>query len=220
MQRSKEDMSEETFNRVLYWLKRFEQNIVHLQMVGESTLHPRLIEYIEKTSEIVPRVCLSTNGISVTREMLLGMKQAGLWRLTVSIHRPEVAQRVIQMCQEIKLRSEWGTGPINNHTWAGQVSTPLLSPDKPFCGFLEQQQVLVLSDGRVVACSMDAEGISSRGLSVWNDLTEVYFRPYSLCLTCHHKIPEDLFPYWREKVEKDLTRPAAGKLIPLPVVKR
>lgn len=213
MKRDKIDMPEHVFQQVLFWLEKFKQDIIHLQMIGESTLHPDLLSYIERIHELVPTVNLSTNGVGVTRELIRGMKESGLNRLTVSIHRPEVAQLVIKMCQEEGLTNEWGTGPINNHTWAGQVSTPMLSDHKPLCDFLLQSSAVVLSDGRVVACCLDAEGISSNGLSVWNDLTSVRFRPYKLCQGCHHRIPEEVFPGWQKELELNPNRAAAGRYI-------
>jgi hypothetical protein len=193
-------MPEAVFARVLYWLREFRQDTVHLHHFGESTLHPRFLEYVDRISDVVAGVYVSSNGVGVTRELVRGMKLAGLTRLALSIHRPEVVQRVARWCEDEGLPYEWATGAIiGTHNWAGQVEGR--NTVTYACHFLEDDKCVVLSDGRLVACCIDAEGESARG-SVFDDLRAVAFAPFRLCASCHHVVPEDKFPGWRGTLER------------------
>lgn len=206
MARAKADMTEETFERVLYWLREFKQDVVNLHHFGESTMHPKFIEYLDRVSDIVPVVAVSSNGVGVTRQMVRDMKRAGLDNLGLSIHRPEVVQKVAQMCIDEGLPYNWASGPISApHNWAGQVKGIKNSTwaESFMCQFLIDQSCIIFQDGRVGTCCIDAEGIVDLG-TVWDDLRKVSLTPFKLCLTCHQQIPEELFPNWRKKVVEEL----------------
>lgn len=204
MRRKKEDMADDVFERVLYWMGEFKQQTIHLHHFGESTLHPKFIEWVDRISDIVPDVRVSSNGVGVTREMVRGMKDAGLAMLSLSIHRPEVVQKVAEFCIDEGLPYEWASGPLSApHNWAGQVEGRNSEWAKTYpCQFLIEQACVVLADGRVANCCIDAEGISAQG-SVFDDLRQMDLRPFSLCASCHHFIPEGLFPGWREEVARE-----------------
>lgn len=217
MRREKADMPEAVFARVLYWLREFRQASVHLHHFGESTLHPRFLEYVDRISDVVPDVRLSSNGVGVTPELVRGMKRAGLTRLSLSVHRPEVVRIVAGWCDDLGMAWDYAAGAIiGTHNWAGQVEgrNTVSYP----CHFLEDDKCVVLADGRLVACCIDAEGESARG-SVFDDLREIAFAPFRLCASCHHVVPEAKFPGWRRALERiplaessiQLTRPQSGR---------
>lgn len=202
MLRDKKDMSREIFDRVLYWLEKFQQPDLHMHNFGESTLHPDLVEYVRDVKRFVPFVGLSSNGVGVKRELIVDLKKAGLSKLSISVHRPEAAQWTVEMCRDVGLPYDIASGAIlNTHNWAGQVDAPV-TMDVPFeCHFLREQRAVVLSDGSVAACCIDAEGTSVHS-TIWDDLTTVDHRPFPLCVNCHHIVPIDMFPNWREEVAK------------------
>ncbi len=200
-------MSDEVFERTLYWLGEFQrdgaQGNVNLHHFGESTLHPKFVEWVDRITDIVPEARVSSNGVGVTREMIRGMRDAGLTALSLSIHRPEVVKKVAEMCQDEGLVCDFASGPLSApHNWAGQVEGRNSEWAKTYeCHFLEIQEVVILADGRLATCCIDAEGIVPLG-TVWDDLRKVDLKPFSLCLKCHHQVPERLFPDWRAKLEE------------------
>lgn len=185
-------MSEDVFARSLYWLREFKQQEVQLHGIGESTLHPRFLEYLDRTTDVVPHVFLSTNGVGVTRDTVRGMKEAGLEKLTLSIHRPEVVQKTREYCEDEGLAFDWGSGPVSSpHNFAGQVKADIRNSEwaKTYeCTFLDQQEPVVLSDGRLSTCCIDAEGLAPIG-TVFDDLRQQDLLPFSLCKGCHHIVP-------------------------------
>ncbi len=203
MARAKVDMSDEVFERCLYWLREFRQKYVHLHNFGEPTLDPKLVQRVAAVREIVPEPILSTNGVGVTRELVRALKWAGLFRMDVSIHRPEEAQWAVSYAKEAGLDCMLAVGPAaNTHDWAGQVkgAAPVTVEVGVFdCQFLRYQRAVVLSDGMVAACCIDAEGRSAK-VSVFEDLRRVSFRPFELCKPCHHSIGPELFPGWEDEL--------------------
>lgn len=214
MARAKVDMTDEIFERCLYWLKEFRQQYVHLHNFGEPTLDPKLVERVEAVRQIVPEPILCTNGVGVTRELVRQLKWAGLARMDVSIHRPEVAQWAVSYAKEVGLNSMLAIGPAaNTHDWAGQVKgkAPVTVNQGEFdCQFLRYQRAVALSDGSVAACCIDAEGQSARPAppTVFDDLRKLSFRPFELCRSCHHVIGPELFGDWKSELEADPARPA------------
>lgn len=204
MARPKADMPDDVFERVCYWLKEFRQDVVNLHHFGESTMHPKFIDWLDQISDIVPVVAVSSNGVGVTREMVRDMKKAGLDNLALSIHRPEVVQKVAQWCIDEDLPYNWASGPISApHNWAGQVDGIRNSTwaESFVCQFLQDQSCIIFQDGRVGTCCIDAEGIVDLG-TVWDDLRAVDLKPMKLCLTCHQQISDAQFPNWREKLQE------------------
>ncbi len=194
MHREKMDMPDHVFERVLYWLGEFhrdgKQQDVNLHHFGESTLHPKFVEWVDRITDVIPEARVSSNGVGVTPEMISGLKEAGLTCLSLSIHRPEVVQKVAEWCIDAGLKYDWASGPLSApHNWAGQVEGRNSEWAKSYtCGFLEHQECVVLSDGRIANCCIDAEGLSAQG-TVFDDLRQMDLRPFSLCKACHHQVP-------------------------------
>ena len=180
-------MSEAVFERCLPWLQQFDQPDIHLNGFGEPLLHPRLAEYVSRVQSVVPLVTFATNGLLLTPAMARNLKALDIWYVTVSGHAPLQAQRAVCACIAVGLKTT-GCDPARGgrHNWAGQVDVPVtLEGWRPACTFLRDQTPVVLSDGRLVACCIDAEGISARG-TVFDDIAAVTFEPFELCDACHH----------------------------------
>lgn len=190
LKRPKADMSDDVFDRVCYWLGEFQQKLVHLHHFGESTMHPKFIAMVDRISDIVPEVAVSSNGVGVTREMIAALKGAGLSRIALSIHRPEVVSKVEDWCIDVGLAYEWASGPLSaKHNWAGQVEGRNSAWAETFeCHFLRDQACVILQDGRVANCCIDAEGVSSE-ITVFDDLRSYELKPFALCGPCHHQVP-------------------------------
>ena len=203
LRRVKQLMPDDVWERCLYWLKEFRQESVHLNGLGEPLLHPKLVEWTAQAHRYVPKVHLSTNGVSMTPELAKGLKDAGLWYVTISRHAPKAADAAAAMCADAGLSVSF-TDPIHGirHNWAGEAPNDINYPPEmhAICSFMRDDEASVLADGRMAACCIDANGVSAQG-SVFDDLRQLRFEPFKLCLTCHHKIPENVFPGWQARLE-------------------
>jgi MoaA/NifB/PqqE/SkfB family radical SAM enzyme len=77
----------ETVQRIADTLrKEREEQMVVLAGIGESTLHPELLQVIRSLADASARVCLTTNGWNLTVEFVDALTSAGLRELNVSLN--------------------------------------------------------------------------------------------------------------------------------------
>lgn len=198
MQRPKLDMSEETFARVLVWLRHFVafgdqelQGDLSLHGLGESTLHPGFVPLVRRIREVYPGVLiLSTNGTKLTMETCAALRELGPVRVDVSLHQPARAVHGVMAAKMTGIlgtaTSYAATDPMN---WAGRVNWYSLPSDEP-CPWLETGGAAVCADGRIVTCCLDADGESTIG-SVFlgpglGQGAALESKPWKACKTCHH----------------------------------
>lgn len=192
MKRPKEDMEVETYIKALEWVARFvkegTQKELNLAGIGESTMHPDFIHYVEMAREIVGDDCmiaLATNGVALTEEIAQALMINDVWTW-VSLHRPEKAGPAVEMLKKYDVLKGVSADPsVAAIDWAGQVNwhTSAQTKGEP-CQWLVFGRVMVMADGRVTQCCLDAEGRGIIG-HVTDDLTEIKTGPYELCDTCH-----------------------------------
>ena len=193
MSRAKEDMTEETFQRALWWLRRFRddgtQGELSLTGLGEATLHPEFRRFVALArASLGPELplLLSTNGIELDEDLAhyLARYQCGVY---ISTHRPEKAGPAVNAARRANIligtNSQFITSALN---WAGQVDWENTAPSIP-CDFLAQGWGVVLADGRITTCCFDAEGLGLIG-NVKDDRL-IGMTPYSLCANCHMTVP-------------------------------
>ena len=198
MPRPKQDMDWNTFSRSLnlvtiLWEKYHVDRELNLAGIGESTIHPNFLNYVsvarkQLSTEIV--VLFATNGVEVTQLMVDRLAEIrdhdgpiGCW---VSLHRPEKAQKAVQMLKAKGLLLGISTDPATNSVdWAGQVDWPITSPDRTPCMWLGGGLGMVASNGDILQCCFDGIGRSSIG-TVWDNPHELEVKVHELCATCQY----------------------------------
>lgn len=195
MPRPKLDMDHETYVKALSVAKRFvdngTQHELNLAGIGESTMHPRFIEYVHLAREAVGfgcRLVLSTNGVELTRDMVRDIASTKIM-VWVSPHRPEKAAKAINYLREFGLFMDMSAGSfMASIDWAGQVDWPVTAGTTGTpCPWLPNGRVSIMADGRATACCMDSDG--SGVVCHLDDLvagSTEYTRGYRLCGACHH----------------------------------
>ena len=193
MSRAKLDMSKETFDRSLYWVRRFcaegtQGNELNLCGIGESTLHPMFDDFVLRARLSIGRnrdLILATNGIGVTEQQADAMHVARM-RVWVSLHRPEAATNTVNMLRDRGVLAGISTDPATAGVdWAGQVKWETTARCDIPCPWLLRQQAFVMADGNIGTCCFDGAGTGVLG-TVWDDVTAMESIPYNLCEACHH----------------------------------
>lgn len=190
-------MSRNTFENAIELLLRCDQRTAYLHNFGEPLLHPNVTDFVAHCTARGVAASFFTNGVLITEPVLDALAQAGLRYLCVSEHTRGECDRVRALIQHgaypIEVRDSFR--PVRNqlHSWAGQVHssgpTPvsLVSPRRQLpCIFERQNAVVVLWDGRVNVCCIDAEGRGVQGTvaDFLNSPDSYQFRPIGLCTGC------------------------------------
>lgn len=222
-----EHMSRKNYLRALEWTAWSVANgkdEINLAGTGETTIHPDFLEYMRLARECVgPRVrlFLTTNGISMTLEKAKVLKELNV-AVWVSLHQPARASMGIQHLKDAgfsmggKLLPGWEEqqggvscdevmGPMN---WAGQVRFAPAEKARATnqgaqCPWMSEQRIMVMSDGRITTCSLDASGGGVIG-HVDDVPGSLQIRPYELCKTCHQRIDASTPSGWNQKEGKAL----------------
>jgi len=192
MQRTKEDMNLETFERSLYWVKRFvsygtQGTELNLAGIGESTMHPDFNLYVAMAREALGNkrnLILATNGVSLTDEHVETLKRYNVFTW-VSLHRPEKAGIAVNMLKKAGVLKGVSADPaIASVDWAGQVEWEVTAASG-VCTWIRDNMFFIYADGRVTKCCFDGEGKGVVGhvndLNLWT----VHNTPYELCDKCH-----------------------------------
>jgi hypothetical protein len=201
LERPKLDMTLAAFERALehvrYYVATSGQVELNLAGIGESTIHPDFVRYLELAREAVGQgvqLTLATNGLTAAADDGEALVEAMIpYRpcVWVSLHRPELARIAVKRYRKAGLLVGYSADPsINSNDWAGQVSEdykpePHQAPMP--CTWLRDGRAMVLADGRVTACCLDASGKGVIG-HVDDEIGSLRTRPYSLCRTCHHDV--------------------------------
>lgn len=196
LRREKMHMSWETFIRTMEWVLYFrerngKQIEIALTGVGEPFLNPRLPDMIEYCRKNCPEsdITVSTNGIPVTEELADKIKEYEP-KVFVSLHVPEKAVKAIEILAARGI-FEMSNDKFNtlSNNWAGQVDWPV-GAEHGVCGYIGGGSGVVLSDGRIVRCCMDAHGLGVIGNVYEAPREDLMVNPFFLCETCHMVVPE------------------------------
>lgn len=192
--RPKEDMSLETLDATLRWVRYFmrqgTQGSLNLAGIGESTIHERFIEFLAHIRHAVgdlPLV-LATNGVAMTPLLAEQMKIAtkgGQLQVFVSLHRPERAKLAIDALRDVGLLAGVSNDPALAATdWAGQIKGwRVTAAEGRRCPWITGGWAIVLADGRVTRCAFDGRATGVLG-TVYEDVGRFSTKPYGLCMTC------------------------------------
>ncbi len=194
-------MARDVFEKAIGWVKHFcntgSQLELNLFDVGEPCLHPDLVEYVKYAREALPfrqNLHLNTNGNTMTLELAKQLKQAGITAIDVTMHDAHAAAKTIRYLKQAgidgRLSVDFVTVPNN---WAGQVDWfapeyhKAKLPDN-VCPWLARGQVMVMSNGDVTHCCIDAfaQGVFA---TVDDNLPQLEVEEMPLCSKCHHLTP-------------------------------
>ena len=191
--RAKIDMAIDTFERALEWAAHFQgagtQGELSLTGIGEPLLHPEFPEMLRLAREALPDndLVFSTNGLLLDRAMCEAIAPYRP-KVYVSLHRPEKAGPAIELAREYGILSGHNTASVlSSFDWAGQVDWHVSAPSSP-CAYLAFGWGVVLSDGRVTTCCLDASGVGVVG-HVDDEIGSLSVKPYGLCGDCHMTVP-------------------------------
>jgi len=210
--RSKGNMSLETFERVLELHITLQQRRVALHNFGDPLMHPNIVEFVRMAKAKVGLVTMSTNGVALTKDMALQLKEAGLDLLAISKHTND-ADAAIEVAESIDLRMT--VRKKFDHDWGGTAKPhkvhfrPITERDLPLsCAFLQDQMAVVLWNGDVNVCCVDAEGRGVVGNVREANITSQVLAPISLCGNCYYRrsFDQDRAINWILKMEEPFLR--------------
>lgn len=186
-----------TLSRIRELIEQGTQKEINLNGNGESTLDPQLPDRAARVVELARgrQVSFCTNGKSMTKELARELKQAGLKRVDVSTHDAYYSRRAAIMLIEAGIQCIVNGGAIAaSHNWAGQLEPEYTVPVlmKIDCHPLIEGRGYVQVEGDVTPCCYDYRSLGVFGHVSDEDLTIKEVRPFSLCKTCHQRIPEAL----------------------------
>ncbi len=198
MERTKEDMTVPRFHRSMRWVQYFInrddgiQTELALTGIGEATMHPDLVHFIRSARAVLGPARLltfSTNGILLTDELLEELKPYNP-SIYVSMHRPEVAIPAVERAKKHGLFLASNTAFVTSSLdWAGQVDWHV-SAKPAICRYLLDGWGVVLADGRITTCCIDAEGDGVVG-HIDDEPGSVSVQPFSLCEPCSLIVPKE-----------------------------
>lgn len=194
LQRPKVHMSEAHFVAALahagHYIAQGTQDQINMAGIGESTLHPRFVEFLRLARLTLPRTTFlfATNGLLMTHELAKALAEIQGVFCWVSLHRPEKAGPAIEIAKRYGIFAGTSSDPaVNANNWAGQVDWFETNNTVIPCRWLRYGLSMAMADGRVTACCLDGAGAGVIG-HVEDPVGSLVTRPYPLCSTCHHEI--------------------------------
>lgn len=199
--RKKEDMEWDVFEASLdlvkFFVRQGTQTELSLTGIGESMLHPRFVEMVaESRVAIGPHrpLTLTTNGLLLDDAMAAALAPFRP-QVFVSLHRPEKAAFAIVAAKKHGILAGRNTAFADSaFNWAGyqQNWTPIVSAPNIACEYLRSGWCVVLVDGRIATCCLDADGSSVVG-DVRDNPEKLALKPWGDekkgCQACHMSIP-------------------------------
>lgn len=188
--RPKMDMTMDVFEKALALVKHYvkigTQTELSLTGIGESLMHPNFLEMVGAAREAIgpnrPLV-ITTNGLLLDDKMCNALAFFNP-QVYVSLHRPEKAGPAIEAAKRAGIFFGANPAPSTSaFNWAGQVNWHVSAP-RTKCEYLRSGWAVVLADGRVTTCCLDADGSGVIGL-VDDAPSSLMMKPYKLCETCH-----------------------------------
>jgi hypothetical protein len=196
-------MNQEVFERAIKWVNYFclqhSQLELNLFGVGEPTLNPKIVEFVQYARNKLPFrqvLHLNTNGNRMTLELAKDLKAAGITAIDITAHNARSAAKTVRYFKEVGIHGrvslDFVSAPNN---WAGQVDW--FAPDyyktpipENICPWLSRGQIMVMSDGSLTNCCIDAFAQGTFG-TIFDDLTQFEIEEMPLCSKCHHITPAE-----------------------------
>lgn len=188
-------MDRDVFEKAVEWARHFArsgtQREINLFGVGEPALHPDLPKFVKLARQRLPFkqiLHLNTNGVAMTRDLAVALKDAGIDHIDITAHDAYHAAKCIRIFRELGIPGQLSVDAISApNNWAGQVDWfhPEYYKAMP-CPWIRSGQVMIMSDGSVTRCCIDAFGTGIMG-TVFDDLSAMEVSPFELCRNCHHR---------------------------------
>jgi hypothetical protein len=190
-------MARDTFERAVWWAKQLNGADQELALtgIGESLMHPHFVEFLAHARKKLPQnpITVSTNGILLDDALCEKIKPYRP-QIYVSLHRPERGGPAIEAAKRHDLFMAANLSAASAaFDWAGQVDWYVSAPANITCEYLRSGWSVVLVDGRITTCCLDA---SAKGVvgHVDDDILSLTMpgtglKPYELCKTCHMGVP-------------------------------
>jgi len=157
-------MDRRVFERALDWAVALndrrddKRGELSLTGVGEALLHPEFVDFVALARKALPGnpLVFSTNGLLLDDKMCAALAPYRP-RIYVSLHRPEKAGPAIQAAKRHGLFEQANPAPaLAAFDWAGQVKGWFVSAPPGTCEYLRSGWGVVLVDGRITTCCLDA----------------------------------------------------------------
>ena len=194
MTRKKAFMTQATFSRCVDVLQELGQDEVGINHYGESTMHPKYVEFIRQLNDKGIKPFIYTNGDFLTDELIAELATCKLKFLIISGHMlMEERVALWEKCQVAGIAESYYQVTLteqNTLSLAGQRlvgvdagETPLIDPQN-HCRFLVEEMAVVLVNGDLTPCCVDYDGKGVFG-SIFNfDVAKQKTPAFSLCDTC------------------------------------
>lgn len=188
--RPHEDMTDETFGAAMdlvsFYVRQGTQTELSLTGIGESLMHPRFVEWVGIARRVIgPKrdLVITTNGLLLNDAACDALRPFAP-KVFISLHRPEKAGPAIEAARRAGIFAGANPAPsISAFDWAGQVKWHVSAP-RTACEYLRLGWAVVLVDGSVTNCCLDATGGGTFG-TVHDDPNSLKMSPFSLCNDCH-----------------------------------
>jgi len=175
------------------------QRELNLFGVGEPTLHKNIVEMVRMARNMLPirlPVHFNTNGNTMTRDLAYALKQAGITNIDITGHNPRSMAKTVRIFREVGLGGSISMDfALEPNNWAGQVDwfhpTYHKQKGRMECPWLNKGQVMIMSDGRITTCCLDAFAKNIIG-TVDSEVSELMLSPNELCRSCHHIVPANM----------------------------
>ena len=199
MKRKKQLMDQDTFTQAMSWvlylrsMRGGHQQEVALTGVGEPFLNPLLPDMIAYVREACPEtdITISTNGLKITKKLVDKIAPFKP-RVFVSLHDPEKANKAIKLlsARGIYAASNDSAQTGASFNWAGQVKWPVRAHGVA-CWYMLHGNGVILSDGSIVRCCMDGEGLGEIAHVKDAPNDSIKMDAFKLCNACHMTVVEE-----------------------------
>lgn len=192
-------MSVPVFEKTIEWVSQFCKDGTQLEVnlfgVGEPTLHPKVVQYVAYARQMLPfkhDIHLNTNGNTMTEGLARSLKDAGITAIDITGHDHYATANTVRIFRRLRIPHRVSHDfAITPNNWAGQVdwfSPEYIAGD---CPWICRGQVMVMSNGDVTTCCIDAFGKNIMGNILEDDLSRMDVKYSTLCTKCHHTVPSE-----------------------------
>jgi hypothetical protein len=194
-------MTRDTYLRALEWARELNdpddpmRAELSLTGIGEALMHPDFPWMLEQARRALPTqpLVFSTNGILLTDEYAASIAPYQP-QVYVSLHRPEKAKGAIDAARKYGILAGYNPAAATDaFDWAGLLPEWEVTAPPITCEFLRSGWAVVLVDGRITACCLDAEGAGVTG-HIDDPIGSVSIGPWQGkgqgCSTCHMNVPD------------------------------
>lgn len=195
--RPKVDMLWETFEKALDLVKFFVRQGTQMELsltgIGESLLHPHFVEMVAESRIAIGHdrpLVITTNGILLDEVMCKAIAPFNP-RVYISLHRPEKAAFAVNLAKKHGIFAGTNNSFVTAaFDWAGYQKnwTPLVTAPPLKCEYLRSGWGVVLVDGRITTCCLDADGSAVIG-TIYDDPNTLALSPWKGCDSCHMEVP-------------------------------